>query len=1175
MPIDVAARTRGRARARMLDLTRTDGSPKSVTLEALLHAADDYVPQLQAAAGAVAAQQLQQCPVVAIMAEQGAELILCQLIAQRAGCAFLLVDPSLPQDRVRYLLSDSGATVMLLVAPHEPALPKSLPIIHVQWRASSAVLLTSPSGCADAARALLAPSARGTLMYVCYTSGSTGRPKGVAVSQGSLLAYAEANAVAHAIGPSSRVLLTSAVSFDPCIGEAWTALLAGATLCLPSRTSVRESLGDLLASSAATHVCSTPALWTTVGGSPAAFPHLEVVTLGGERMSAALIAQWASELDEAHGPPTLRRRRLCNIYGVTECTVYQSSYEVTAPRRTSAVTSAATATIVADDGQGALLGAPLPGCSLLLLDEALRVIEPPAMGSGVEASKAKEAKEAAGSNACTGEIAIGGPQLAQGYLHQSALTAERFIEHPTLGCRVYLTGDVAAWACTPGGAPSLRLLGRRDQQVKLNGIRLELGEVEGVLTRCQPLVVHAAALVIDGRLVAAVERRIDKDAATDGNCSSSSSSSGNGSGGGGYTSGYTSLRHDALLQAAAVALLRLHALRELPAAVTPSEIVLFSKMPLTPTGKLDRIALAPMLRAHLAALEGTPSDATSTGRRTDEAEDVRLGEAPGIARAGASPPPPPPQPLTAPALNPLEAAIAAVWADVLKLGLERLGRRSDFVRLGGDSLRALQVARKLAFTLVSTHAPRAPSSRRNDEEDVDTADYGLLRGVWSPKAVLQLPLLYRYAAFLAEHGVRVPGDEEAASEAASEASPTTVAQAPATHEADVEALSRAHVEARGIAALAPKAPEPDHSAADAILDAAEAAAASEAAAAEEEELIDEIMRLSSELTNPALTRPTLQLSLSLAARYGSDVLARTALALGADCAPRAARALRGDTILNERGLPPLHLAVQAGHTALVHTLLEASAPVTLISAAGLPPLHLAAQSDVSRGALELLLDAGAPIAMRDDRRQTALHSAARAGCMGALRRLIEAGIEYDGREERASNRREPTIELRDRWHRTALHWTILNQQHAAAALLISAGASVNGVPMSARKHGKNTSLPLETPLHSAARLPPNAAAPLLHLLLAAAADPNRRDQFGQTPLHVAAAATAQAPCGHCASGSDAIDQGNDAAVMALLEAGADASTKDDMNRSALDAARLSHTAAGRDELPLEISRLLT
>jgi ankyrin repeat protein len=473
------------------------------------------------------------------------------------------------------------------------------------------------------------------------------------------------------------------------------------------------------------------------------------------------------------------------------------------------------------------------------------------------------------------------------------------------------------------------------------------------------------------------------------------------------------------------------------------------------------------------------------------------------------------------------------------------------------------VARKLAFTLVSTHAPRAPSSRRNDEEDVDTADYGLLRGVWSPKAVLQLPLLYRYAAFLAEHGVCVPGDEAEASEAAS----PTAALAPAAHEADVEA--------RGKAAPAHKAPEPDHSAAAAILDAAEAAAACEAAAAEEEELIDEIMRLSSELTNPTLTRPTLQLSLSLAARYGNDVLARTALALGADCAPRASRALRGDTILNERGLPPLHLAVQAGHTALVHTLLGASAPVTLISTAGLPPLHLAAQSDVSRGALELLLDAGAPIAMRDDRRQTALHSAARAGCLGALRRLIEAGVEYDGREERTSNRREPTIELRDRWHRTALHWAVVNQQHAAAALLISAGASVNGVPMSARKHGKNTSLPLETPLHSAARLPPNAAAPLVQLLLAAAADPNRRDQFGQTPLHVAAAASAQAPCGRCASGSDAIDQGADAAVVALLEAGAAAATKDDMDRSALDAARLSHTAAGRDELPLEISRLLT
>eukprot|EP00965_Chrysotila_dentata_P221783 6192585-Pleurochrysis_carterae.AAC.1 len=119
---------------------------------------------------------------------------------------------------------------------------------------------------------------------------------------------------------------------------------------------------------------------------------------------------------------------------------------------------------------------------------------------------------------------------------------------------------------------------------------------------------------------------------------------------------------------------------------------------------------------------------------------------------------------------------------------------------------------------------------------------------------------------------------------------------------------------------------------------------------------------------------------------------------------------------------------------------------------------------------------------------TALHIAARAGNSVAVATLLGA-------------RCDP--ELRDRWHRTALHWAVVNGQLGAATLLVAAGATVNGVPMPIKKHLKKTSLPLEAPLHSAARLNPASGAQMIELLLRAKADPNLRDQFGQTAMQVA------------------------------------------------------------------------
>ena len=187
--------------------------------------------------------------VVAVLAGQGRVLVVSMLAILASGHAFLLLEASLPASRLEYMMQD--AAVALVLHPSGSSLPPiaaALPSLVVDVEA-----LLEAKGTLGAAPP---PAADESIAYICYTSGSTGRPKGVLVSRGSLAAYASSNADEHAIDERSRVLLASSVLFDPSIGEAITALFAGATLCLPARADTLNDLGGVLRRSGATHVCT-------------------------------------------------------------------------------------------------------------------------------------------------------------------------------------------------------------------------------------------------------------------------------------------------------------------------------------------------------------------------------------------------------------------------------------------------------------------------------------------------------------------------------------------------------------------------------------------------------------------------------------------------------------------------------------------------------------------------------------------------------------------------------------------------------------------------------------------------------------------------------------------------------------------------------------------------------
>jgi amino acid adenylation domain-containing protein len=370
--------------------------------------------------------------VVGLHAGRSVGLVVGVLGILKAGAAYLPLDPEQPAERLGSMVETACPTLVL----------SDFGVPATGWQSLTAV----EASAALQDRPAVAVGAQ-DLAYVIYTSGSTGRPKGVAVTHGSVLALLDQWVDRFGARPGEVASAWSSIGFDASVHELLMPLTTGAVLALVPEDlrGDPQALMDWMATHNVTQAFLPPAYVRWIAEDPLTRlkdSALRRLLTGVESLPEAALHRMQEVL------PGLR---ICFGYGPTEATLYSTAY--TAPKPLD---------------RPCPIGRPLPGTRLYLLDERLQPVPAGAVG----------------------EIYLGGVSLARGYLGQPALTAERFVANPFVpGERLYRTGDTARWL-NDGNAS---FVGRRDDQIKLRGFRIEPAEVEAALLAV-PGVAEAAVL---------------------------------------------------------------------------------------------------------------------------------------------------------------------------------------------------------------------------------------------------------------------------------------------------------------------------------------------------------------------------------------------------------------------------------------------------------------------------------------------------------------------------------------------------------------------------------------------------------------------------------------------------------------------------------------------------------
>ncbi|KAI0478119.1 hypothetical protein F4859DRAFT_520982 [Xylaria cf. heliscus] len=358
---------------------------------------------------------------IGICFEKSKWTTIIMLAIIKSGAAFVLLDPSQPSQRLQYICQTTKASVVI-ASEEQSTLATTFGQYtitvgdhHRGWMTNGFTKLPNPS-----------PD---NIAFAVFTSGSTGKPKGVQISHSAFITSARDHSIALKITRNSRVMQFASYTFDASVAENLTTLLAGGCICVPSDTERKQSLAEAVSRMQANFIFITPALARVL--DPSEFPSLETMIVGGELITEKELSLWREKVD------------LHLAYGPTECTVF-----ATATKRVTAKTN------------GRNIGTTI-NCRSWVVDP-----------------KSHERLLPVGA---IGELLLEGPTVAGGYIGEPEQTASVFIDQPSWlkafgdrPSRVYKTGDLVKY----NSDGTLHFVGRKDNQVKVRGQRLELGEVE-------------------------------------------------------------------------------------------------------------------------------------------------------------------------------------------------------------------------------------------------------------------------------------------------------------------------------------------------------------------------------------------------------------------------------------------------------------------------------------------------------------------------------------------------------------------------------------------------------------------------------------------------------------------------------------------------------------------------
>ncbi|MGA6208782.1 amino acid adenylation domain-containing protein [Nocardia testacea] len=432
--------------------------------------------------------------IVALGLATSVDFVVAAWAILKAGAAYLPIDPGYPAERVDYLIGDARPRLLFTDSAYAEAVA-----------AAESLADTDPTD-----RDRVAALHPGNIAYVIYTSGSTGQPKGVPVPHAAIADHLASFAAEWELTPADRVLQSTSVSFDASLMDIFVTQYVGACVVIPKPNAYRDIpyVADLVTRHAVSVLHMVPSMLATFLMLPEInnWTSLRHMPVGGEALPGEVADRFTARFDA----------QLRNHYGPTEAVVCSTHMPVEGPQ-----------------GPGIVpIGVPNRNVHLYLLDDALQLVP----------------------NGVVGEIYLGGDQLARGYHDRAALTAQRFVADPFRpGRRLYRTGDLGR----RGADGVIEFIGRTDEQVKVRGHRIELGEVEAAISN-HPEVAHAVVVVTEhpslGQILAAYPvpvpgAELDLDA------------------------------------------LRTRVAARLPEYMVPAAFTVIDRIPLTTHGKLDRRAL--------------------------------------------------------------------------------------------------------------------------------------------------------------------------------------------------------------------------------------------------------------------------------------------------------------------------------------------------------------------------------------------------------------------------------------------------------------------------------------------------------------------------------------------------------------------------------------------------------